>query len=78
MRCDDVCVFFEIFRHLIGFVLFLGLCLANLMEEVPQVADLFGFFSRFVLCLKLLLIPFVVRNGDFNLGKFSPELLSLF
>ncbi|CAN6540749.1 unnamed protein product [Malus baccata var. baccata] len=47
--------FFSVFRwhnetlnvwtHLIGFVLFLGLTMANLLE-VPQVADLLAFFSR--------------------------------
>lgn len=37
----------RIFRHLFGFILFLGLTVANLME-VPQVVDLLGFFTRFV------------------------------
>ncbi|KAG6662533.1 heptahelical transmembrane protein 1-like [Carya illinoinensis] len=35
----------NVWTHLIGFVLFLGLTVANLME-VPQVADLLGFFTR--------------------------------
>lgn len=38
----------NVWTHLIGFVFFLGLTVANLME-VPQVADLFGFFSRSLL-----------------------------
>ncbi|KAM1478612.1 hypothetical protein ACFX2I_026012 [Malus domestica] len=35
----------NVWTHLIGFVLFLGLTMANLLE-VPQVADLLGFFAR--------------------------------
>ena len=45
-------IFVRVFyRHLIGFILFLGLTVANLME-VPQVADLLGFFTRFICLLK--------------------------
>ncbi|XP_061991525.1 heptahelical transmembrane protein 1 isoform X3 [Rosa rugosa] len=35
----------NVWTHLIGFVLFVGLTMANLWE-VPQVADLLGFFNR--------------------------------
>lgn len=35
----------NVWTHLIGFVLFLGLTMANLWE-VPQLADLLGFFNR--------------------------------
>ncbi|PQM40996.1 heptahelical transmembrane protein 1 isoform X1 [Prunus yedoensis var. nudiflora] len=35
----------NVWTHLIGFVLFLGLTMANLLQ-VPQVADLLGFFAR--------------------------------
>lgn len=35
----------NVWTHLIGFVLFLGLTMANLLR-VPQVADLLGFFAR--------------------------------
>uniref|UniRef100_A0A2N9FU66 Heptahelical transmembrane protein 1-like n=1 Tax=Fagus sylvatica TaxID=28930 RepID=A0A2N9FU66_FAGSY len=38
----------NVWTHLLGFVLFLGLTVANLME-VPQVADLLGFFTRSML-----------------------------
>ncbi|CAN0918591.1 Heptahelical transmembrane protein 1 [Linum grandiflorum] len=38
----------NVWSHLIGFLLFLGLTMANLVQ-VPQVADLFGFFTRSVI-----------------------------
>uniref|UniRef100_A0A2P2KMP5 Heptahelical transmembrane protein ADIPOR1-like n=1 Tax=Rhizophora mucronata TaxID=61149 RepID=A0A2P2KMP5_RHIMU len=37
----------NVWTHLLGFLLFLGLTLANLMQ-VPQVADLLGLFTRLV------------------------------
>ncbi|XVE63672.1 hypothetical protein DITRI_Ditri07aG0038400 [Diplodiscus trichospermus] len=36
----------NVWTHLLGFVLFLGLTMANLMEVPPQVADLFTFLTR--------------------------------
>ncbi|KAK4604507.1 hypothetical protein RGQ29_012839 [Quercus rubra] len=38
----------NVWTHLLGFILFLGLTVANLME-VPQVVDLLGFFTRSML-----------------------------
>lgn len=64
----------NVWTHLIGFVLFLGLCLANLMEEVPQVADLLGFFSRSMLTSLYTNISFASK--DFN-GSTAPELMEL-
>ncbi|KAG6589821.1 Heptahelical transmembrane protein 1, partial [Cucurbita argyrosperma subsp. sororia] len=64
----------NVWTHLIGFVLFLGLCLANLMEEVPQVADLFGFFSRSMLASFCSNISYVSK--DF-IGTTATELMEL-
>ncbi|XP_022135539.1 heptahelical transmembrane protein ADIPOR1-like, partial [Momordica charantia] len=63
----------NVWTHLIGFVLFLGLCMANLME-VPRVADLFGFFSRSMLTSLYTNISYASR--DF-IGSTAPELIEL-
>ncbi|KGN65108.1 heptahelical transmembrane protein ADIPOR1 [Cucumis sativus] len=65
----------NVWTHLIGFVLFLGLCLVNLMEGIPQVADLFGFFSRSMLTSLYTNISSYASKD--LIGSTTPELMEL-
>ncbi|CAN1290052.1 Heptahelical transmembrane protein 1 [Linum perenne] len=68
----------NVWSHLIGFLLFLGLTMANLVQ-LPHVTDLFGFFTRFVdldfqcnKSLNLILLKLTLQ-GRINLKQISRE-----
>ncbi|XP_028111247.1 heptahelical transmembrane protein ADIPOR1-like [Camellia sinensis] len=61
----------NVWTHLMGFALFLGLVVANLMH-VPQLADFFGIFTRCVIC-------FVFINlHNFNNNKRKRRRICMF
>ncbi|KAJ8768295.1 hypothetical protein K2173_021235 [Erythroxylum novogranatense] len=53
----------NVWTHFVGFLLFLGLAIANLMQ-VPQASDIFGLFSRSIL-----------TNTEMNSSNHSKSLL---
>ncbi|KAJ9163054.1 hypothetical protein P3X46_022769 [Hevea brasiliensis] len=62
----------NVWTHLIGFLLFLGLTIANVMQ-VPQVADLLGLFTRSILTIAETNVS--LNSKEFFLG--TTELLDL-